>query len=328
MKKTLLIGLALGLVSLAATSASALDRRPAETRNGDLPLQGCLQTTTWTDCTAQKNIGGSGILGSSHDMTNVASRTQGVTFGQTRGADVSHTNTGGDGQFMDQQGRICVYCHHPHNAVSAGTVDNDTATPAGPSYSPLWNRRATAVRTYTGYNNGSMMGDSAALSTTDKRHALNAAAAGNQVAIAGVSLLCMSCHDGVTAMSAYSQGNDSGATGSSDNSGVATAADGSGNHILTSATSSFEGNMNNHHPMGFKYYAVQQADQEIASRDTQMVPLTGVSIKGLLYGAGDDATMECVTCHDVHNTANQTGAERFLWRSDNNSNFCLTCHLK
>jgi predicted CXXCH cytochrome family protein len=71
---------------------------------------------------------------------------------------------------------------------------------------------------------------------------------------------------------------------------------------------------------------VQAADQEIAGTSTVMVPANGTTIGDLLYGA--TRTMECVTCHDVHNTANQPGAERFLWRSDNKSNFCLTCHLK
>ena len=36
--------------------------------------------------------------------------------------------------------------------------------------------------------------------------------------------------------------------------------------------------------------------------------------------------MECSTCHSVHNKGN-TG-ETLLWRSDQNSELCLTCHDK
>lgn len=311
MKKTLVIGLALGLVS--ATAAFAVDNRPADVKAGSLPAQGCDGGAEW-NCGQQKNYGGMGIVGSSHDMANVGGSVSGVMdLGRPApSGTVATTLTS-----VDAQKRICVYCHHPHNAVSAEGA-------GAPSYSPLWNRRASAARAYTGYNNGAMMAGADAQSASDKRHALNAAVAGGGVGINGVSLLCMSCHDGSTAMSAYSLANPDGGTGSEYNSPTGAPT----NSIAVSATSSFEGNMNNHHPMGFKYAAVQAVDQEIAPTNTIMVPATGVDIKGLLYGNGVDATMECVTCHDVHNTANQPGAERFLWRSDNYSNFCLTCHLK
>jgi hypothetical protein len=325
MKKTLLIGLALGLVSLAASTSFALDQRPNAVKNGALPPQGCNGGAAWS-CANQKNWGGEGIVGSSHDMTNVAASIVlgGGTMphsGITTGASQTAINTG-NGAGEDTQNRICVYCHHPHNAVIA--ADNFGSTNgSAPSYSPLWNRRASQARTYTGYNNGIMMSN-AGTAASDKRHVLNAAEVGGGTHIRGVSLLCMSCHDGVTAMNAYSQANDDGPTGSILNSGSDT-----GNALnAASLTSSFEGDMNNHHPMGFNYRAVQAVDNEIAAVETIMVPATKVDIAGLLYGAGTTATMECVTCHDVHNTANQPGAERFLWRSDNNSNFCLTCHLK
>ncbi|MBI5506158.1 MAG: hypothetical protein HY899_15290, partial [Deltaproteobacteria bacterium] len=44
-----------------------------------------------------------------------------------------------------------------------------------------------------------------------------------------------------------------------------------------------------------------------------------------LLGAGN-TMMECGTCHSVHNKGN-TG-ESLLWRSDVNSQLCLTCHDK
>ncbi len=162
-----------------------------------------------------------------------------------------------------------------------------------------------------------MMGGNSVLGS-DKRHALNAADVGGGTKIAGVSLLCMSCHDGVTAVNAYSQ------TSGSVLNAVANTA---GSNIDPSKSSAgFKGDMNNHHPMGFQYVAVQVVDAEIADPNTVMVPNTSTTIADLLYGPNH--TMECVTCHDVHNTQNEQDAERFLWRSDNQSNFCLTCHLK
>ena len=94
--------------------------------------------------------------------------------------------------------------------------------------------------------------------------------------------------------------------------------------------------MSNHHPIGMVYDDVQAVDDEIAEKtvqfgekygatgqtDTGFTPTT--AIEDVLYFG----KMECVTCHDVHNTQNQPGAERFLWMSNNGSKFCLTCHLK
>lgn len=296
MKKSLVIGLAIGLASLVSSAAFAGSSAPA-----NLPAQGYAN---------QKNTGGAGIVGSSHDMSNAA----GTLIGTASNTTATYATT-------DTQKRICVYCHHPHNALSAGTngggrTGSETAVGA---YSPLWNR-TTSTTALTGYDNGIMMGNTDA---SDSQHHLNAGVDGTS--ISGVSLLCMSCHDGVTAMNAYSVN-----SGSTQNAGANQGVSGA---ITSSAA--FKGNMNNHHPMGFSYSAVQATDEEIAGVDTVMVPdaaagspvTTGsVKIGDLLYGA--NKTMECVTCHDVHNTANKAGAERFLWRSDNNSNFCLTCHLK
>ena len=315
MKKTLLVGLAIGLVSVAATSVFA-----GPSKRMVIPAQG-IQTLD-----PSANDGGAGIVGSSHDLSNV---------GHGLGAGVGGTTASGQAALyvgnMDRQSRICVYCHHPHNADSAGTGNNNggvSGTKQGiGSYSPLWNRNLS-TRAFAAYNNGAMMNESTSVTGSDKRHVLNA---GSNV-LSGVSLLCMSCHDGVVAMNAYSQ-----TTGSSEGKGNLT-----GVTTGITSTAGFKSDMNNHHPMGFVYATVQAKDKEIAAPTTVMVPsdadissadpnriLTGTTTIGdLLYGSPAGATFECVTCHDVHNTANATHAERFLWRSNNQSNFCLTCHLK
>jgi hypothetical protein len=293
MKKTLLVGLAIGMVSMVATAAFAL-----ESGNGTskpLPAQGY---------TGAKNSGGSGIVGTSHDLSG-------------NGTSASFITTDTD---KDAQSRICVFCHHPHNTKKAADM-------AG-GYSPLWNREMS-TRTFAAYNNGGFE------NTTGTPHALNAIMA--DTGLSGVSLLCMSCHDGAVAMNAYSV-----TTGSSRDN-APTILDSYGKNQITNDGSgrgaAFLSDMSNHHPMGFDYRAVQRIDNEIAPVTTVMVPAgitqaggdpaaTGTTIADLLDGTNGSGYMECVTCHDVHNTQNAKGAERFLWRSNNKSNFCLTCHLK
>lgn len=246
MKKTLILGMALGL-ALTATAAMAA--------SGD---------------------GGTGIIGTDHDLSS-------ATYG-------------------DAQSRICVFCHHPHNAV----VD------ANLTYNPLWNHAVTTnAGSFTAYNNG-------IAPPSTGRHALNATLGQP----GGVSLLCLSCHDGSVALNAYSAiSNDP--------------TSGAGDQTLTAASSAIigvGGDLSNHHPIGFDYAAVSAADPEIEVKEANWVENgttgagptgnIGLTIEDTLYGG----KFECVSCHDVHNTQN-TG-EKFLWVSNDSSLFCMTCHLK
>ena len=239
MKKTMIIGLAIGL-AMTATSALAA---------GPVP-------------------GGSGIVGSYHDL----------------GVD-----------YADSQSRICVFCHHPHNSIKQNT--NGVG-----DYSPLWNHTMSAA-TFTTYDNG-MIGK-----ISDSSNTLNAVQGGP----GGVSLLCLSCHDGTVAINAYSL------TDGKPNPGANDSALGAG----TRATIGDGGDMSNHHPIGFNYADVAAADTEIARIEKPMTG-GGVTIGGLLY----NGNMECTTCHDVHNSQNDAGAEKFLWTTNDASAFCLVCHEK
>jgi len=287
MKKTMITAMAFGLVTISSSFAFA-----ASADLGTV-VPGLAETAG-----IQKNWGGEGIVGSSHDLSYDATYTTSPhVAGAAASAAFSLAN--------DAQKRICIYCHHPHNTTPAATL----------GYSPLWNREMSTT-VFAGYTNG-LDNNVVAAGASDMRHNLNAAdASAGGTAIAGVSLLCMSCHDGVVAMNAYSQ-----STGSSQGAGQAL----TGTAITSTAGfNTGAGDMSNHHPMGFDYQAVQTLDAEIAATNTPLVPDGSVRISDVLYGG----KMECVTCHDVHNTANQAGAERFLWRTNDHSNFCLTCHLK
>lgn len=217
--------------------------------------------------------GGGGIVGSYHDLSAAA--------------------------YGDTQSRICVFCHHPHQAQKAlGTGMT------GVDYSPLWNHTITTNQgSFTAYSNGN--------GPTSGRNMLNATLGQP----GGASLLCLSCHDGSVALNAYSTASSASKVGGT---GV-----GANNVIIADerARIGTAGDLTNHHPVGFNYLTVVQADAEIADASKTISGTT--TIGDLLYGG---TQFECVTCHDVHNSQN-TG-EKFLWISNNGSAFCLACHEK
>ena len=156
---------------------------------------------------------------------------------------------------------ICVFCHAPHNT-------NTTVSGA-----PLWNHAVT-TQTFTMYSSST----------------LNATMAAQP---AGVSKLCLSCHDGVTAIDSF------------------------GTRVGTQTMSGSENigtNLGNDHPIGFAYNAALVGlDPGLKS------PPAGLP----RYGASND-TLECATCHNVHNNA----LGGFLRATNAASALCLQCHNK
>lgn len=163
---------------------------------------------------------------------------------------------------------ICVYCHTPHNASNVGA--------------PLWNRTAT-LQAFTMYTSPT-------------------ATMVKQASPQGVSLACLSCHDGTIAYNSVANAG-SGVT----NIGTMTspAAVGSG------------GNLADDHPISIKY------DPTV---DTAFNVATTGKVNGTLplYGASSDQ-VECATCHDPHDAA---GTVKFLRVANTQSALCSTCHIK
>nr|MBF0221228.1 hypothetical protein [Desulfobulbaceae bacterium] len=272
MKKTMLIGLALGVVSLTASAAFA-----------------------------------GTIVNSKHDLSA----------------------TGASAGLGNGDSRICIFCHHPHNTVRAGStaegVQGNTL-----SYSPLWNRGIADDNTqFIAYNNGTNMGTEGQLNNdSSSRHLMN-----GDVAIGGVTLLCLSCHDGSTAMGAYSEFNpdftvNTAGTGKSPSQAGVYGASGQGDTLAGLATGFGSGgivDLSNHHPVGMSWDQVRQGDPEIAEKTNTFGGVVGgISIESVLTG-GD--TMECNACHDVHNTQSAAN-ESFIWITNAGSVFCLSCHVK
>jgi predicted CXXCH cytochrome family protein len=226
--------------------------------------------------------GGNGIKTTPHDLSTLG---EGASYGDT----TEHSATGQD--------RICVYCHAPHNTIKA--VDA-----AGIAYIPLWNHKVT-TQTYVLYSNGSELpGD-----TAHQSQAMVLLAGKNQPG--SVSRLCLSCHDGTVSTNAY--GFYGASSKGADNVKII-----SGSPYMIGGN----GDLSNHHPIGFNYNAAQGSDAGLAPVTTAVYG--GKNISNLLW----NNNMECTTCHDVHNTGNDPLGNKFLWKNDRQSNFCLTCHLK
>ncbi len=184
-------------------------------------------------------------------------------------------------------GEICVVCHTPHNS--------DT----GVSEAPLWNHYLTQ-QTFAMYNTPTMDATQDAQPT-------------------GSSKLCLSCHDGTTAMDAFG-GATTGTIVMSGNSAV-----GAGDDLTDD------------HPISILY------DAALAVTDPGLHDPTATTVE-IGTGATDGKTrsgtvsamllpadkVQCSSCHDVHNNFVVPGpaGEPFLKVSKAGSALCLTCHNK
>jgi len=167
-------------------------------------------------------------------------------------------------------GEICIVCHTPHNA-------NTTVADA-----PLWNHAVTSA-TYTLYTGTAMK-----------------ATVGQP---AGVSKLCLSCHDGTVAEDSF------GST--------------TGTHTI-SGTSKLGTDLSNDHPISFTFDgALATADAGLNSPTTTSVGSLGGTIDSKLLV---NHKVECSSCHDVHNT--NASLPHLLKVDNSGSALCLTCHNK
>lgn len=224
---------------------------------------------------------GTGIKQTSHDLSS-------------GGVGAGYVSAG----TADSLDRVCIYCHAPHHALDATTAASNNI-----SYFPLWNHAITTVATYQTYTNG-------ADTPTGISHQLNATLSPT---LGSVSKLCLSCHDGSVAISAYGYAPSS-TLGSAAGTKI------SGSFRIGGGTQ----DLRNHHPIGFDYDAVASIDDEINPSSSSLLGANsyGLTISDLLW----NGKMECSSCHDVHNTKNE--GSKFTWVQDTRSNLCLTCHNK
>jgi len=150
---------------------------------------------------------------------------------------------------------------------------------------PLWNHEVTTELAYTLYS-------SSTLDATPGQPS-------------GVSKLCLSCHDGTVAVDAFG-----GAAGTTTIDAIGT---GSGD---------FGTDLSNDHPISFLYTtALSVTDGGLMDPSTDPSGIIGTIAADMLFSD----SMECASCHDVHNAAGNTA---LLLIDNANSDLCLTCHDK
>jgi predicted CXXCH cytochrome family protein len=219
------------------------------------------------------------VLVAAAGMAYAATSIQGTAH------DLSGTYAGANANLGSTE--ICIYCHTPHNPVSAV---------------PLWNRINPSGSAFKLYN----------ASPT-----LTTAAKGASFADNSVSLFCMSCHDGVTAL------------GNIKNPGKDAVMNRTA-IIRSSQGDNLTRDLTNSHPVGFNYSLAASQDQGALNTLTVAAGKLGVSAGGSYPffngadGLSKGENIECASCHKVHN--DEYG--KFLRQSNAGSALCLACHNK
>jgi len=190
--------------------------------------------------------------------------------------------TGLAGSTHDIGGNGCKSCHAPHNGATAN---------GGPQSSGLillWARNFPASANTFGVYDSATMGNKAV--------ELGGSALSTSSDVRMYSLLCLSCHDGVT--SSFSPAMKT------QNMVGSRAAFGAGAYESLGLT--------NDHPVNMSYDPTKTAES--------LQAVATVSAVLPLYGTAN--TVQCATCHDPHNDINTN-----YLRQANNTAHCTTCHL-
>ena len=175
------------------------------------------------------------------------------------------------GEAWNTSGEICLPCHVPHNA-SVG---------AGGESMVLWNHAITG-ESFTMYA-------AFAVDRPDRDQ-------DSDVLLGSPSKLCLSCHDGVTALDSYG-----GTTGST---------------TIGAVDANLGTDLRNDHPIGIQYpsdYATY------GYKD----PSTLAPVRLIDWGSKTDR-VECSSCHEPHDDTNTP----FLRMNNAASALCLKCHDK
>lgn len=176
----------------------------------------------------------------------------------------------------DPRGRqICIFCHTPHHASSEG---------------PLWNRNASA-RTFKNFSSATLIIDDAAMK--------DFADYGQPT---GSSRLCLSCHDGVTAIGAlFSTPGNIPMFNDKDSIGYET--------------------YSSHHPVSFKY------NLSVIGELNKIKPVEFKwdNSKGVKLDKAD--RVQCTSCHDPHQDKSDVADSTHpFWVTNNYQNVCMSCH--
>jgi hypothetical protein len=191
-------------------------------------------------------------------------------------------------------GQICMPCHTPHNATT--TANGVTIT------APLWNHQIPN-------NSYTLFGPHGATPTVG--------------AIDATSMLCLSCHDGTLALSAYQFSTATG-TDATLTMNQLMGANGMG-------SSSFGTDLSKQHPIGaVAVYTTSTTSTSFASPAT----LKKTSLQTMPDGT---LAVGCASCHTPHNSSGIAGLLNApiqgTFTTDDGrtvpgSGLCLNCHIK
>jgi len=193
----------------------------------------------------------------------------------TSGTGAVHVTVGTD--------EVCVFCHTPHAASTTAK--------------PLWNREDSGA-TYTMYNN--------TWSST-----IDMTVAGTPQ---GVSLACLSCHDGTVALDAFQNAPGAGG-GVAGSEGYTFVGADAGNLFPAASFAMLGPDLTNDHPISVTYDPTADTAFNAAASFTNVTLANGA--------------VECSSCHNPHDAdgpANNTAT--FLRGSNAGSALCLECHIK
>ena len=203
--------------------------------------------------------------------------------------------TGGSLVFQStNETQVCIFCHTPHGGVA---ID-----PAGTTVRlPLWNRTLNYSSSFTMYDSQTFDGKSTYINGKPT----------------GMSLMCLSCHDGVTAINSVINYSPTGPI-------LMPASSSSiGQHTYPSYSDPNIGrDLSNDHPVSFLY------DTNLVTADTTTRGRVGLNDPStisplILYGG----RLECSTCHDPHEYGSTTNMAPYLRMTNSGSQMCLTCHI-
>ncbi|QOY51874.1 cytochrome c3 family protein [Candidatus Sulfurimonas baltica] len=212
----------------------------------------------------------------------------------------------------DDNGEVCVYCHTPHaaNISFAGA--------------PLWNKSdSNETQVYTTY--GTTVGGTEANTT-----------------IASASLVCLSCHDGISAVDSIANAPGSGMqpiAGSQNIVNILGTPYGGnigGTMGVSAASGATAVDLSNDHPISIVYTPGRASLRETTdtlddgeNNESWVTPSGSQLVSALLRGGN----VECVSCHDPHNATGVAQSAtniqvNYLRHTNERSELCFGCHAK